>query len=563
MIAVLINWIIIFASASIFGGGILLLTGMMLKKEVLWKKWDNILVTGIIFMTVYAQFFSVFYKVSAACCLSLCLLGVPVFILLIYKKNYQRVFPVIKWKNIQWILLFLCIFLIMIWTALRPEHYDTTVYHAQAIRWIEKYGVVPGLGNLHNRFAYNSAFMVLQALFSFRWELDQSLHAVNGFLAVLFVFYAIDSFQWRKEARASDLLKAVIILYIVLNAGIISSPSSDISTLLFVLWINAKWVEGVEREEKELLPYIFLCVASVFTITLKLSAVSCVLFIIYPLVMLIKRKSWKKIALSTIVCVITAVPFFIRNVIISGYLIYPYPQIDLFQVDWKMPASVLEHDAKEICVYGRESFDVGRYKETIFKWFPGWWQSLELSYRILFLISMFAMLFLVVYMLRSLARKNVNFPMAVLICAEICNVLVWIFGAPLPRYGWISMIILPCVAFPLAVKKVSIQRCTYFLRNIAIFGILCYGLSVKGGTTTLDAVMQQDYRNGAVKEVGFEGLVIYLPDGDDRTGYDPFPSILYPEQLKNIELRGDDFDSGFRIKSEKKGLHLRNDGYEW
>ena len=43
-------------------------------------------------------------------------------------------------------------------------HVDTGLYHAQAIRWIEEYGVVCGLGNLHSRFAYNSAAFALCAL---------------------------------------------------------------------------------------------------------------------------------------------------------------------------------------------------------------------------------------------------------------------------------------------------------------------------------------------------------------------------------------------------------------
>ena len=48
-------------------------------------------------------------------------------------------------------------------------HYDTGLYHAQAIRWIEEYGVVPGLANLHSRFGYNSASFALSAFFSETW----------------------------------------------------------------------------------------------------------------------------------------------------------------------------------------------------------------------------------------------------------------------------------------------------------------------------------------------------------------------------------------------------------
>ena len=64
-------------------------------------------------------------------------------------------------------------------------HYDTGLYHAQSIRWIEEYGVVPGLGNLHTRLAYNSASFCLSALYSFAFLGGQSYHCVAGFLAFL------------------------------------------------------------------------------------------------------------------------------------------------------------------------------------------------------------------------------------------------------------------------------------------------------------------------------------------------------------------------------------------
>ena len=54
-------------------------------------------------------------------------------------------------------------------------HYDTGLYHAQAIRWIEEYGVVPGLANLHSRFGYNSASFALSAFFSETWLIGQQI----------------------------------------------------------------------------------------------------------------------------------------------------------------------------------------------------------------------------------------------------------------------------------------------------------------------------------------------------------------------------------------------------
>lgn len=54
-------------------------------------------------------------------------------------------------------------------------HFDTEIlscfliaslYHAQAVRWYEEYGVVKGLGNLQWHFAYNSSYFAFAALFS-------------------------------------------------------------------------------------------------------------------------------------------------------------------------------------------------------------------------------------------------------------------------------------------------------------------------------------------------------------------------------------------------------------
>ena len=64
-------------------------------------------------------------------------------------------------------------------------HYDTGLYHAQAIRWIEEYGVVPGLANLHSRFGYNSASFALSAFFSETWLIGRLITAWLDFCAAV------------------------------------------------------------------------------------------------------------------------------------------------------------------------------------------------------------------------------------------------------------------------------------------------------------------------------------------------------------------------------------------
>src|SRR5271157_4480007 len=70
-----------------------------------------------------------------------------------------------------------------------PKNYDTALYHAQAIRWIENFPAIPGLGNLHTRFAYNSGWFPLSAFFSMKFFSGISFHCLNGFILAISVLY--------------------------------------------------------------------------------------------------------------------------------------------------------------------------------------------------------------------------------------------------------------------------------------------------------------------------------------------------------------------------------------
>ena len=103
----------------------------------------------------------------------------------------------------------------------------------------------------------------------------------------------------------------------------------------------------------------------VTVLTVKLSGALILLLTLKPAVMLIKDKKIKDILLFLAAGFVMALPFFIRNVILSGWLVYPFTSIDLFNVDFKIPKGVAEYDSREIQVWGRGYSDVTRYEEPI------------------------------------------------------------------------------------------------------------------------------------------------------------------------------------------------------
>src|SRR5229473_7211584 len=84
----------------------------------------------------------------------------------------------------RWLLLLGIAFALLL--ALRScgpcEYYDTGLYGASSVRWIQTFPAVPGLANLHGRLGFNSSvFLCIAALGQGAWK-DLGFHLFTGFL---------------------------------------------------------------------------------------------------------------------------------------------------------------------------------------------------------------------------------------------------------------------------------------------------------------------------------------------------------------------------------------------
>ncbi|MGH7507201.1 MAG: LIC_10190 family membrane protein, partial [Longimicrobiales bacterium] len=80
-----------------------------------------------------------------------------------------------------------------LWAAHRATaevaNFDTYMYHVPVVDWYRQYAVVPGIANLHGRFAFNNANFLLAALVeSGPWQTG-SPHLVNGVVLLGFLFH--------------------------------------------------------------------------------------------------------------------------------------------------------------------------------------------------------------------------------------------------------------------------------------------------------------------------------------------------------------------------------------
>ncbi len=563
MLVNMINWIWILGTCFILGLGA---TRILYGKEHIGGSLDMLLMRGLCAATVYAQMFSCFGKVGGWANVLLGILALALMIMLRKPLAGYMAGCVGSRRFCRYFIIAVSVGGILLWVSSGSTSlYDTYLYHAQAIRWIEEYGVVKGLGNLHNRFAYNSAFFCLQALFSWRFTLNRSLHSLNCLVAAIFIVYSISTLSvWKKETlKISDFLKLAFMIYFmgdeVLRA--LSAPGSDVMTQGLVLYIAAKWAELREKKEQEIMKYGELCIFVVWAVTIKLSSGGMILLAVYPAVMLLKEKRFRDIFKLLAAGIAVLLPFLARNVIISGYLLYPYSAIDLFQVDWKMPASLVDFDKREIMAWGRGMKSIELYNAGFKQWFPVWYLTLNIWYKILFVINILCIIALIVRLFSQWKKRKIDWIICVLAATSAIQLLLWFFSAPLTRYGGAYLLLLPAICLWLCGVFRPETRAASCITAYGVIGI-CLFFLIRFDCKWVDMslIKPQDYYYMPYKEVAWEGLTIYVPTEGDRIGYHCFPSTPSEYRLDSIELRGNDLSEGFRVRDEYRDVEFNTYG---
>ena len=581
MISVIVIWLYMIVTTFLLGYGIL--TGVTYLCPYRIKKWSSYLICGLAGATVYAQFFSIFAPVGPSA--NLLLSGMCLLIAYFCRKKlYEEFQEIIHGLAKGKVFLILLLFLLYAYGTSRGIiHYDTGLYHAQSIRWIEEYGVVKGLGNLHCRLAYNSASFALSALYSMAFVMGQSFHCAAGFFALILASVClelIDIFK-RKYIKPSDFARVMGIYYLVNIFDEMISPASDYFMVLTAFYIIIRFMDLLEAEEKEVCPYAMLCVLGVFLMTLKLSAALIILLVIKPAAMLIKDKRWKEIALFIFMGVLVAAPFLIRNVLLSGWLVYPFTSIDFFAPDWKIPKGIAAYDAKEIQVWGRGYSDVTAYDMPIWKWLPTWFAGIGGMDKLFIPAAFVSVIVFIIRIVGTFAtgityifttgnmRNNehiytgksdtkhdrvITWDKLLVEGVVSLSFIFWLVTSPLIRYGCVYVYLMPAVVFGNIFVELfdradgeNIRKC---MRGvcIAVIGIfILYKLAALGKELANAYVndywvCQKDYDNYETLSYEIDRITFYYPTEGDRTGYEAFPSAPTRAQIR---LRGEDIKDGF------------------
>ena len=583
MISVLINWSYVFITTYIIGYFTLSRAYRFYKHERHIGIMSSVM-AGLAITTAYAGFFSIFYKVGIVA--NIVMILFCVLFVWLDRTHYTdilsdinggkfigRIFGSGSTRIIK-VIVFLIFFVAALFFTTEGNFFsDSGYYHEQSIRWIEEFGTVKGSVHILKRLAYNSCYFCQCALYSMRNIFSQSLHCLSGFYGILVMGYALSGFN--KSIRTNAIRLAPFVYFILLCSEI-TSPASDYPLVFSVFYVAIRWFELRDDNEEHYSPYALLSLFVVFLISIKLTVGCLILIVIKPAIAMIKEKRIKEIITSIMAGIIILLPYFIRNYIICGWLIYPFTKIDIFNPDWKLPMRHVQTDADEIKVWGRGMGQIGgQVTDSIKVWLPHWWEYMSVPNRLIVASAIIVLSVYLVYrvcrfiseVIRHGIKKTAtevvidNIDRYIFEAALLFSLLYWFFESPLFRYGVCYIFIVmfyaigdmlgeawnKSVIIRVAVVLICILTMIPFTNGIIEYFKWNYECILYYSDYEY-FVMQEDYPRVEYGTTEINGVTFYYPKEElGQIGYHMFPALWF-NGTDNVESRGDKITDGYRYK---------------
>jgi hypothetical protein len=569
MIFTILIWIYIFFLSTITGHLMFSTYIHFIKSErVPDPSLTELSVLGIVSIGVFLSYFSIFYKIGLFS--NILLISIVCIYIFFRRKGLLYYFKRQFQKSIQYsyktkLLLFLYFVLLLFAAQSYPKISDTGLYHAQAIQWITNFKTIPGLGNLHGRFAYNNQSFLLEALFSLSFLKLRYFHLMNSYLLLITSFSLILSLH---AIIHSDRIKSLfyaglLILFQVFYLVSVSSPTPDIVSSAGIWFIVITYLGRISAKGNNKFYWITLLLTSFFLITVKLSTIPIILIAVLNL---LKNDSplLKRIFLISILGLIVMVPFFVRNYILSGYLVYPYPFINLFNPDWKIPVQYVQEMKSVIATHAQaRDWQIRPFSE----WIPIWFSRLSTGFKILSLFILLSpLLTITIFFIRRNIRNLFLSEFRILMICFLA-IIFWFFSAPNYRfiYGFLFVYLLVTgmiyLHYLFYETKLSLFFKEYRERFIKFyFARLIYAIIIiypfvffrncDYGEIRKSIISPVDYHKVIYKTVSVNNIKISIPEEDTYCWNTTLPCSIFQNNIgiTNIELRGNELKDGFRIK---------------
>ncbi|MBZ5859152.1 LIC_10190 family membrane protein [Flavihumibacter profundi] len=441
-------------------------------------------------------------------------------------------------------------------------HPDTLGYHAPIIAWNLKYPLVPGIANINGRLGLQSSWFILCALFQFDFTGTSALTFINSTVLSWFVLYlSVSLSRMIKTGKATAHLLLWLALCLA-SFGVstmvylaASSANPDFIICIF-LWTSFYLLLTGEPNPPPASKTIMALILLAFSASLKLSALPVLLLVPFFYFLLPAMAVRKRILLLVVIPVLSILPFLFRNIIVSGYPLFPSGYFDFFHPDWKLSQSLAHEIDEYITAYARVgNVTIADYSPamglSVGEWLPIWWQQYALAEKLFIIAALLATLVNLIFLKKLLSQKNKPFIWIVLVCF-ICCVLLTV-KAPAPRFSQAFLVPVILSAIYLASEKFPLLQLSVMLGKIALAAIFLVIISYDGYRLHRYFDTKNIWQPYGVLPTKLttskcQGMTIYLPDGPNGCGLSTVPCAnndcitFYP--------RGISVKEGFRPKPQ-------------
>lgn len=329
MMLILLSWLYILFTAIAFGIGFIKLFRLQVKDIVITS------ILGLFFITISASFFALFGPLNLVFNITLL-----VFSFLIINKNKEQFFLIFRKAKIQFVdflfpvklLFILSNVLILAQSAALPFIIDNETYYIQTIKWLNEYGFVPGLANLHLFFGQTSGWHIAQSVYSFSFLYDR-FNDLNGCCFILVNYWAFQKLDsYFSTNNRLDLVFGLLPLSYVFLFQFISAPSPDFPVYVFGIILFSLYLE---RED-----FIIISAISVFLVYVKITAI---VLLLLPILLLFKnyKELKNKLTSYSIIVGVTLVILLLKNSILTGYPLFPLTFITLPEINYGVPKEIM------------------------------------------------------------------------------------------------------------------------------------------------------------------------------------------------------------------------------
>lgn len=483
---------------------------------------------------------------------------------------------------------------------LPPLIYDSGLYHLSAVRWITDYPIVPGLGNLHGRLAFNCSYFLFPAMLEASAWPQKSHHIANGLLLLALYMQMISSiftvFRNPEKGRMQHLFYALLfgpVFLMTLSSNspsavdklsslfIISSPSPDLPVMIlgFVLFGQMLALLDNRGADTSNINYslIIIFLLAMLGVTIKLTfLVLAVFIVILSLFYTHENKAFKEraniINLSvyiTACLVLCLLPWLIRGILLSGYPAYP-ASFGRFPVKWAIPEDNVFSMKRLIYSWARMPGIPSEQVLGNWNWIRIW--SVDILKNIsdvIIPVGLFTFSTIALFFFKAAGKIDSSFKWnrILILVPPAASLIFWFFSAPAIRFVGASFLLLGIGATTLVFCHLKFLR-KHIKICLSIFLILIV-------SQNLFNPLEKNFVRILIKERNFEkafsgwtvpglglydtpiadikekktksGLVVYVPASGDRCWDAPLPCT--PDFNENLALIEEGrMENGFMIQ---------------